>query len=213
MDRRERGIACGARSISSKPTTLTSGGTCRRRSRMARMAPMAIASLMARTAVGRRPASQAPPSAARPPSMLAGPTTTRSAGISRPDRRERLAIAAQPAHRHALGVQRSDRRRRLDADDQDVAMAQADEMLGRRAGAADVVDLDGAVLRQGVESTSTIGSPARRIYSTSGWSSDSPIATTPSTVARPMARANEPRSGEMKWRAYPAPRLPPRRPR
>ena len=48
----------------------------------ARMAPIAMASLMARTAVGRRPSSQARCRAAIPPSMLAGPTTTRSSGRS-----------------------------------------------------------------------------------------------------------------------------------
>ena len=51
-----------------------------------------------------------------------------------------------------------------------------------------------------VESTRTIGTPARRISSTSGWSSLRPIATTPSTIARLIARASEPCSGEMKWR-------------
>ena len=52
-----------------------------------------------------------------------------------------------------------------------------------------------------VESTRTIGTPARRICSTSGWSSLRPIATTPSTVARLIARARLPCSGEMKYRA------------
>ena len=49
------------------------------------------------------------------------------------------------------------------------------------------------------ESTRTIGRPARRISSISGWSSVRPIATTPSTVARWIARDSEPCSGEMKW--------------
>ena len=52
-----------------------------------------------------------------------------------------------------------------------------------------------------LESTITSGRPAARICSTSGCLADSPIAITPSTVARPIARASEPWSGEMKWRA------------
>ena len=72
----------------------------------------------------------------------------------------------------------------------------------RRGGvrAALVVDVDDGWLVERVESTSTVGRPARRIWSISGWSPDSPMATTPSTVARSIARASEPCSGEMKWR-------------
>ena len=84
-----------------------------------------------------------------PPSMLAGPTTTRSSGMLDADRRERLAVAAQAPAGDAVRVHRDRRGRRLDADDQDVAVAEADEVLGGRPGAADVVDLDRAVLRQG----------------------------------------------------------------
>ena len=58
------GSVDSARSMSSKPTTLTSAGTERPRSRSARIAPIAIASLIARIAVGRRPASQARSNAA-----------------------------------------------------------------------------------------------------------------------------------------------------
>ena len=43
--------------MSSNPTTLTSRGTRNPRSRTARMAPIAIASLIASTAVGRVPAA------------------------------------------------------------------------------------------------------------------------------------------------------------
>ena len=42
------------------------------------MTPMAITSLIARIAVGRRPSSQMRWNAATPPSKLAGPTTMRS---------------------------------------------------------------------------------------------------------------------------------------
>ena len=70
--------------MSSKPTTLTSSGTDTPRSRSARIAPIAIASLMARIAVGRMPAAQALARTALPPSMLAGPTSTRSSAIPAP---------------------------------------------------------------------------------------------------------------------------------
>ena len=80
-------------------------------------------------------------------------------------------------------------------------MAQRDQVLGRRARPADVVDLDRAEVRQRGRVDHTIGTPARRICSTSGWSSLRPIATTPSTVARLIARARLPCSGEMKWSA------------
>ena len=83
-----------------------------------------------------------------PPSMLAGPTTTRSSGMSAPTAGEGFAVAAQPPADDAAGLDRGRRCRRLDADDQHVAVAEPDEVLGRRAGAADVVDLDRAVLRQ-----------------------------------------------------------------
>ena len=50
----------------------------------------------------------------------------------------------------------------------------------------------------------TIGSPAARSCSISGWRADRPMITAPSTVARFIARASEPCRGEMKWRAYPS---------
>ena len=73
------------------------------------------------------------------------------------------------------------------------------EHVGGRAGAALVVDVDRGDLAACSESTRTIGRPARRTSSISGWSSVRPIATTPSTVARWIAREREPWSGEMKW--------------
>ena len=60
------GSAKRASSTSSKPTTLRSVGTARPRSWAARMAPTAIASLMARTAVGRWPVSQVSANEAAP---------------------------------------------------------------------------------------------------------------------------------------------------
>ena len=52
-----------------------------------------------------------------------------------------------------------------------------------------------------LESTVTIGNPAARSCSISGWRADRPMITAPSTVARFIARASEPCRGEMKWSA------------
>ena len=134
--------------MSSKPTTLTSPGTSRRRSRRARIAPMAIASLIARIAVGRRPSSQARSRTAMPPSMLAGPTMTRSsrdldAEPARSLRGSRAGVGSvTPSGSGPPGAGGSTPRT------EDVAMAQAGDVLGGRARAADVVDLDAAVLGQ-----------------------------------------------------------------
>ena len=77
-------------------------------SRMARIAPIAIASLMTRTAVGRRPACQACWSAATPPSMLAGADDDPFVADDDPDRRERVAISAQASAGDTVRVQRLD---------------------------------------------------------------------------------------------------------
>ncbi len=44
----------------------------------------------------------------------------------------------------------------------------------------------------------TSGRPAARSCSTSACCADTPIATTPSTIARSIARVSDPWSGEMK---------------
>ena len=78
--------------------------------------------------------------------MLAGPTTTRSAGQLDPDRRQGLAVAAQAAPEHAFRFGQR-RRRRLDADHQELAVAEPDQVLGRCSSTAHVVDVDRRVLR------------------------------------------------------------------
>ena len=125
-----------------------------------------------------------------PPSMLAGPTTIALVGDLDADRGERLAIAAQPPAGDAVGSIAAAGRGRLDAEDEDVAMAEAERCsAAARAPPTSSISID-AVVRQRVSSRrATIGSPARRICSISGWSSLRPIATTPSTVARLIARA------------------------
>ena len=85
---------------------------------------------------------------------------------------------------------------RLDADDEHVAMAEAEEVLGGRARAALVVDLDRRLVGQGARvdhhqrqaggaELLDLGVVARTGRS----------RPTPSTVARPIARASEPWSG------------------
>ena len=80
--------------------------------------------------------------------MLAGPDDDAIVRDVRADAGEGLAVAAQSSGDDTAGFDRGRRRRRLDADDQHVAVTEPDEVLGRRPRAADVVDLDRAVLRQ-----------------------------------------------------------------
>ncbi len=84
-------------------------------------------------------------------------------------------------------------------------MAKVDEVLGRCAPAALVVDGDARlVVRLGRNPTTTRRIPERRIRTTSGWLDERPTAMIPSTLARSTARASEPCSGEMNCSARPA---------
>jgi len=73
-----------ASSMSSKPTRLISPGIVPPSRRIARRAPIAIASLIARIAVGRRPLAHSRPNASIPPAIVAGPTATSSAATAIP---------------------------------------------------------------------------------------------------------------------------------
>ena len=111
-------------------------------------------------------------------------------------------VAAQPALGDALadGLGASaGRLRALDRDHEQVAVAELEDVLRGGARAGLVVDDDRAVLGQvvGVDEDHRQAGAAGS-GPTSGWSADRPIATTPSTVERPTARASEPCSGEMK---------------
>ncbi len=68
-------------------------------------------------------------------------------GDLQPDLGECLAVAAEASARDAVRIGLS-RCRRLDAEDQDLAVAQARDVLGGCPRTTDVVDLDGAVLRE-----------------------------------------------------------------
>ena len=172
-----------------------SSGTAGRSSRSAAQAPIAIASDIARTPVGRSPSSQAGVIAAMPPSMLAGPTTTALVGGSRrPTAASAATIAAQPAAGHALGLDQGARRRRLDAR----SRARRDGRAAARCSAAARAPPSSSIstrrlVRQRRSSRPSPSAGRRaRICSTSGWSAARPIATTPSTVARPIARGERP---------------------
>ena len=80
-------------------------------------------------------------------------------------------------------------------------MAKPDDVVRRGSGATDVVDLDRVVVRQScrVDEDDRHARPADLLDL--GMVVPSPMATTPSTVARPSARASDPYTGEMKWRA------------
>ena len=81
-------------------------------------------------------------------------------------------------------------------------MSERDQVLRRRPGTAGVVDLDRAVLRQGGrvdQHDRHAGAPD--LLDLRDGRRDRPIATTPSTVARLIARARLPCSGEMKCSA------------
>ena len=131
------------------------------------------------------------------PRCVAGATTNACSGSSMPAASNAADVAAHPARRRrprspcrAPGVGGSI------ADDEEVAMAERRSGARRPARAPpsssiSTVGWSGIAL----ESTITSGRPAARICSTSGWRADRPIATTPSTVARPIARASEPWSG------------------
>ena len=186
--------------MSSKPTTLTSPGTA---GPVARAASHGADRHRVAHGQDRRSDAGRPPRRRRrrrlPPSTLAGPTTTWSSGRSMPGGRERRPVALQAAADDAVGVGLAPGRRRLDADDQDVPVAE------RRAGARRRRAHRPRRRRRPPPCSGKRGrvdqhdrEPARRICSTSGWSSHRPIATTPSTVARLMARASEPWSGDTK---------------
>ena len=72
------GVVKDARSMSSKPTTDRSSGSCRPRSRAARMTPRARLSLCANTAVGGEGSESKAWPAAWPPSYLKSDSTTYS---------------------------------------------------------------------------------------------------------------------------------------
>ena len=115
-----------------------------------RIAPIAIASLIARTAVGRCPPCPRPREGSGSALDRGRPTTTRSSGTQHaPTAANAIAIAAQPSGGHvAPGSIGSDGAGGLDPDDQDVAMAELEQVLGGGARAAVVVDVDRAVLGQ-----------------------------------------------------------------
>ena len=154
---------------------------------------MAIASDIASTPVGRRPSSQARRIAAMPPSMLAGPDDDRARPAGR-SARSRVREGAPVARRGGGAVTPS-------ATPQLGAVAGGSTPMTRksvwprprRCSAAARAPPSSSTSMPGwsgraLESTITSGRPAARICSTSGWRADRPIATTPSTVARPMAR-------------------------
>ena len=103
-----------------------------------------------------------------PPSILAGPTTTWLSGSVDACLRERGAVAAQAAAHDALEIEVRARRSAVDADDEDLAMAEGEQMLGGHRAPPSSSTSTTACSGNAVESTSTIGSPARRICSTSG---------------------------------------------
>ena len=76
VDRRQRRVDVGGKVDVVEADDAEVAGNRRPSSRAARMAPIAIASLIARTAVGRMPAAQARWNAAAPPSIEARPATT-----------------------------------------------------------------------------------------------------------------------------------------
>ena len=204
------GSTCWARSMSSKPTTLTSPGIARPRPR--RRAHGADRHHVAHGQDGGGPPARLPgrPSAAIPPSILAGPTRSRSSGMVDAGRGERVAIAAQapaddapgieqvagaaarprpPGRRDGRGRSGAPRQRaRRPASSTSIApwSGRASSRRGRRqAGAPDLLDLR-MVVRQADRHHAVDGRPA-------------------------IARARLPLSGEMKYRAYPSPRRPRRR--
>ena len=81
-------------------------------------------------------------------------------------------------------------------------MAEVDEVLRRPPGAPPSLSTEmlGSSSVSGA-STTTRRMPERRMRTTSGWLDDRPTAMMPSTLARSTARASDPCSGEMNWRA------------
>ena len=93
------------------------------------------------------------------------------------------------------------RERRLDTDDDDIAVAQPDEVLGRGSGAAGVVDLDRGVVgeRGRVDHDDRdAGAPDRLDLWVRVTQADRDHAVDRRPAQRP---ASDPRSGEMKWSA------------
>ena len=164
----------------------------------ARMAPIAIASLIARIAVGRRPVPQACSIAATPPAWVAGLTNVLVAPLD-PDGRHRAAVAAQPSRDGVLGALRRVFRP-LDGDDQHVAVTETSEMFGGGVGTALVVDVDRRQLVERVRVDGRhrqTGPPDLGDLRVVGGKAD---RDHPSTVARAIARDSDVQ-GEMKWRA------------
>ena len=210
------GSTCWARSMSSKPTTLTSPGTSQpevARRRASRRSPWR------RSWPGRRSAAARPPRPAqcgdRRRRCVAGPTTTRSSASSTPAAAKCRAIAAQPARHDALRVASRPRARGGSTPITRTSRWPSPRMCSAAARAPPTSSTSTEPCSgSAAESTSTIGTPAppdlldlrdgRR-------SGRSPRRRRPSPG--PSARASEPCSGEMKWSRSRAPRPRARRPR
>ena len=167
------GSTCAATSMSSKPTMLRSRGTSRPMSRAALMAPIAIASLIARMPVGRRPALQIRAERLGP-TVYGGAARDDSVGrqLDR-GRLERGSIAAQPASGDARP--RPARPGAPEPSGPSTARTTTSRCprASRCSAAARAPSSSSTTTElwpgRSSESTRTIGRPAAWIWPTSGW--------------------------------------------
>ena len=168
---------------------------------MARIAPIAIASLIARTAVGRRPGL--PGVAERGDAAVDGGRAddddlvlgTLDAG-ARPARSGSRAAAGRRRRPRPVRRGRGPSIARIS----DVAVAELEEMARGRGAPPSSSTSTEARSPVASESTSDHRQAGPADLVDLGVVAVSPIATTPSTVARSIARESEPWRGEMKWR-------------
>ena len=180
--------------MSSKPTTLTSAGIGRPRSRSG--ADRADRDRVAHRedAVGRRPSAQARSNAAAPPAIRrrADDDVARR-GTSTPAVGERRPVAAQPARHDVVGAARRVRARSIAMTRTSRWPSSSRCSAAARAPPSSSTSTE-ATCSNGSESTSTIGRPARRIWAISGWSrgqTDGDDAVDCRPIDRPRQRAVE----------------------